>query len=269
MGYGAYGYNSWPYSYTPRVYSYSGTSTAFVVPPTDIPDSLGSTSAAPTDATAAGLSYQRAAESSFRSHHYDDAIGWAKRAAKEMPRDGGLFLLLSQAHLAVGEYRDAAGAARLGMSLLPAEDWGYVVENFRHYYHDADYVAQIRRLRQFIAEKPSHGDARFLLGCHWVFLGHAEAANREAYFAAANRELSQAAALAPRDEWANRLLELIDGVRPAPSASIPGARPPGESTATSESPRSVDASVEYPPPQEFEKPLKSGGGEAVHQHEHK
>lgn len=270
LGYGTYGYNSWPYSYTPRVYSYSGTSTAFVVPPTDISDSLGSTSVATTDAAAAGLSYRRAAESSFRSHHYDDAIGWAKRAAREMPRDGRLFLLLSQAHLAVGEYRDAAGAARLGMSLLPAEDWGYVVENFRHYYHDADYVAQVGRLRRFLDENPDHADGHFLLGYHWVFLGYSEAVKREAYFVAANRDLSKAAELNPRDEWANRLLELIHGVRPAPSASVPGARPLGESAATSEAPRSVDASVEYPPPQGFEKPLKSGGGSApVHQHQHK
>lgn len=263
LGDGAYGYNSWPYSYTPRVYSYSGNSTVFVVPPTDI-------SAASTDATAAELSYQRVAESSFRSHHYDDAIGWAKRAARETPRDGRLFLLLSQAHLAVGEYRDAAGAARLGMSLLPAEDWGYVVENFRHYYHDADYVAQVGRLRRFLDENPDHADGHFLLGYHWVFLGYSEAAKREAYFAAAKRELSKSAELHPSDEWANRLLELVDGPRPASSPSVTGDRLPGEPAVTSEAPRSVDASVEYPPPQEFEKSLKSGGVSApVHQHEHK
>jgi tetratricopeptide (TPR) repeat protein len=257
LGYGAYGYNSWPYSYTPRAYSYSGTSTAYVAPPSE--------SAYRSDAT----NYQRAAESAFRSHHYDDAIEWAKRAAKEMPRDGRLFLLLSQAHFAVGEYRDAAGAARLGMSLLPAEDWGFVVENFRSYYHDSDYVAQVRRLRQFIAENPSHADARFLLGYHWLFLGHSEAAKREAYFAAAFRELSQALELNPSDESANRLLEMVGGAQPDLSPSVSGSRPTSESPAASQSPRSVDASVEYPPPQEFEKPRKSGGGEAVHPHNHK
>lgn len=270
VGYGAYGYNSWPYSYTPRVYSYSGTSPVYVAPPPEPPHSHGPTS----DATAAGLSDERAAEAAFRSHHYDDAIASARRAAKERPRDGRLFLLLSQAHLAVGEYRDAAGAARLGMSLLPQEDWGYVVMNFRNYYHDADYVAQVRRLRQFIAENPDHADSRFVLGYHLVFLGYSESANREAYFAAADRELSKAAELNPRDEWANRLLELVGS--PQSNSSPSGSLPPvpgdlslGEPPAMRESPPSVDASVEYPPPQNFEKPQTSGGeGADGHGHKH-
>jgi tetratricopeptide (TPR) repeat protein len=256
LGYGSYGYNSWPQSYTPRVYSYSGPPTVYVAPPTaGTPNSYGATSP-PIDATATGLSYKSRAESAFRTHHYEEAVDWAKRAAKEMPRNGRAFLLLSQIHLAVGEYRDAAGAARLGMSLLPIEDWGYVVKNFRSYYHDADYVAQVRRLERFIAENPEHADSRFLLGYHWVFLGHPNAANRE---------LTKAAELNPRDEWATRLLEVVDGPvpqpRPAPSESVRGT------TGGSGSSRSVDASVEYPPPQEFDKPLQPGGpGAADHKH---
>ncbi len=254
VAYSAYGYNSWPYSYTPRVYSYCQTSSVDEALSTG--RVAGPNLVATAGITPAGSSYQRAAESAFRSHHYEDAIEWARRAAKEMPRDGRLFLLLSQAHLAVGEYRDAAGAARLGMSLLPTEDWGFVVEHFRDYYHDSDYAGQVRRLRQFIAENPGHADAHFLLGYHWVFLGHSAAANREAYFAAADRELSNASELNPRDEWANRLLGLATGPRPAPSESVAGTQLPGQKPAASESPPSVDASVEYSPPQEFEKPHK-------------
>lgn len=264
LGYGSYGYNSWPYSYTPRVYSYSGPPAMYVNPPNGTPSAYGPASAAIYDATAAGLNDQRRAESAFRTHHYEEALDWGKRAAKEMPRDGRVFLLLSQIHLAVGEYRDAAGAVRLGMSLLPQADWGYVVKNFRSYYHDADYVAQVRRLERFIAENPNHADSYFLLGYHWTFLGHPNAANRE---------LSKAAELNPRDEWANRLLEFVNGEMPRPrpgsSESVRTTRP-GEPTGTSEPSRSVDASVEYPPPQQFEKPLKPGGPSAAeHKHEEK
>ncbi len=261
LGYGSYGYNSWPQSYTPRVYAYSGPPTLYVAPPTSgSPNSYAATSSL-IDATA-GLTYKSRAESAFRTHHYEEAVDWAKRAAKEMPRDGRLFLLLSQIHLAVGEYRDAAGAARLGMSLLPKEDWGYVVKNFRSYYHDADYVAQVRRLGQFSAENPNHADSHFLLGYHWVFLGHPNAASRE---------LTKAAELNPRDEWTTRLLALVDGpvLQPGPPSpeSVSGTRSSG---GTSDSPRSVDASVVYAPPQEFEKPLKPGGpGVADHKHEEK
>eukprot|EP00456_Euglypha_rotunda_P088184 TRINITY_DN901_c0_g1_i2.p1 TRINITY_DN901_c0_g1~~TRINITY_DN901_c0_g1_i2.p1 ORF type:complete len:305 (-),score=51.27 TRINITY_DN901_c0_g1_i2:21-935(-) len=207
LGDGSYGYRSWPQSYTPRVYTYSGPPTVYMALPTGgTPDSYAATSPS-IDATAAGLSYKTHAESAFRTHHYEEAIDWAKRAAKMMPRDGRLFLLLSQIHLAVGEYRDAAGAARLGMSLLPTEDWGYIVKNFRNYYHDTDYVAQVRRLGQFSAEHPNHADSHFLLGYHWVFLGHPNAANRE---------LTKAAELNPRDEWATRLLAVVDGPVPQP-----------------------------------------------------
>lgn len=265
LGYGTYGYNAYPYSYTPRAYSYSAPPTVYVAPPVGDSNSYGPTSAASPGATAAGLSYQRAAETAFRSHHYDEAIESAKRAAKEMPRDGRLFLLLSQAHLAVGEYRDAAGAARLGMSLLPTADWGYVVKNFRNFYHDADYVAQVRRLGRFIEENPSHADARFLIGYQWVFLGHSEVAKRDSYYAAADRELTKAAELNPRDEWATRLLQVVDGPVPQPRPA-----PPAPISGTSGSSQSVDASVEYPPPQEFDKTFKSSGaGAADHKHEEK
>ena len=256
LGYGTYEYNSRPYSYSPRAYSYSAPPAVYFAPSVETPNSYGITSVATSGATDAGPRYQRAAESAFRSHHYDEAIDWGKRAAKEAPRDGRLFLLLSQTHLALGEYRDAASAARLGMSLLPTVDWGYVVKNFRNYYHDVDYVAHVRRLGRFIEENPSHADARFLIGYHWVFLGHPEAASRE---------LTKAAELNPRDEWTTRLLEVVGGPVPHPRPASPE---PLSSTSGSSS--SADASIEYSPPQEFEKPLKSIGTTAGdHKHEEK
>jgi len=268
-GYGAYGHNSWPYSYTPRVYAYSVAPAVIVAPQSQPTHSHGPGSPATSGGTASEPGYKGAAEAAFRSHHYEEAIESAKRAAKETPRDGRVFLFLSQVHLAVGEYRDAAGAARLGMSLLPVEDWGYIVENFRDYYHDADYVAQVARLQRFIKENPDRADARLLLGYHWVFLGRSDAAQRDGYFAAARRELTQAASLDPRDEWATRLLEVVDGPRPQPPAVPAGSVrvAPERPTGVSESPPSVGTSVEYPPPQEFAKPGKSGGTDA-HDHKH-
>lgn len=153
LGSGNYGSAAGVYSVPPPAVS--------VTPAAAIPNDDGSIPAGSSRAASAGLNYRRATESAFRSHHYEEAMEWGQRAAKEMPRDGRRFLLLSQIHLAVGEYRDAAGAARRGMSLSPTEDWGYVVMNSRDYYHDADYVAQIRRLGQFIEENPRHADARF------------------------------------------------------------------------------------------------------------
>lgn len=261
-GYGAYGHDSWPQSYSPHVYVYSGTPTAYVDPQNNVAgNSYRPRTVATT--TIAGTSYLRRAESAFRIHHYEEAIDWAKRAAKETPRDGRLFLLLSQIHLAVSEYGDAAGAARLGMSLLPKEDWGYVVKNFRSYYHDADYVAQIRRLERFIAENPNHAGAHFLLGYHWTFLGHPQAASRE---------LTKAAELNAGDDWTNRLLQLVDSSaprpQPPPTESVRSDHQIGDQIGKNELPQSVDASVEYAPPQQFDSPLKSSrSGPADHKHE--
>ena len=111
-----------------------------------------------------GSDWQRRAEASFRTHHYEDAIRYGDRAAAEMPQNGKLFLFLSQAHLAVGDYRAAAGAARQGLSLLEPRDWGYMVENFRSFYHDADYVGQMRRLERTI-EDDSRSAARRNRAC--------------------------------------------------------------------------------------------------------
>lgn len=199
----------------------------------------------------AGSDWQRRAEASFRSHHYEDAIRYADRAVAEMPRNGKLFLFLSQAHLAVGDYRAAAGAARQGLSLLDPRNWGWMVENFRGFYHDADYVGQMRRLEGYLEDSPRSGDARFLAGYHWSFLG---------YPAEARRDLSIALEVDPRDEMATRLLERFGGSvsrsqpRPIPSELIE-ATPPDKPTGPAAGGDSLTGpATEYAPPQSFEKP---------------
>jgi tetratricopeptide (TPR) repeat protein len=151
--------------------------------------------------------FQRRAEIAFREGRYDEAVRLANHAVVEMPNDGRLFLFLSQALFAVGDYGAAAGAAHHAMSASDEDDWGYVVENFQRYYGNGnDYTDQLRRLEKFTRENPDAPYARFLLGYHYGFLGHPKEARAE---------LAEAAKLEGRDELAGELLVRFGGERPS------------------------------------------------------
>ena len=54
-------------------------------------------------------------------------------------------MMLAQALFAQGSFNEAAAATELGMALLPPEQWGVVVKNYRELYPDnATYTAQLR-----------------------------------------------------------------------------------------------------------------------------
>ena len=165
-------------------------------------------------------SYLGRAQGAFRDGDYDQALRLAQHAAVDNADDGKLFLFLSQALLASDDYRGSADAAHRAMSLLEPKDWGYVVENFRRYYKNADYVEQILRLEKFVQENPEAAHARFLLGYHYGYLGYSKEAVRE---------LSKAAELESRDELARRLIERFGGqapARPQPKPRPAPAPPP-------------------------------------------
>ena len=214
------------YGASPYGYDYYGRSPGYTVlvndPVTYVADdsargrearpSTESGSAA-SQTTEEGLTFQRRAEAAFRAGRYDQGVRFGNHAAVEMPRNGKLFLFVAQALFALDDYRGAAGAVHRAMSLLDAKDWGYVAENFRRYYTNADYVEQVRRLEKFITDNPDAAYARFLLGYHYGFLGHGSEARRQ---------LTKAVELESRDELARRLLELFGGTAPAPSAPPEG-----------------------------------------------
>lgn len=152
------------------------------------------------------------AEAAFRQGNYEEAVRLAQHATVEMPRSGKLFLFLSQSLFAVGNYGGAAEAAHRGMSLLDEKDWGWVVENFRRYYSNTDYVDQVKRLENFVAENPNAGEAHFLLGYHYGFLD---------YPAEARRELTRARELGSDAGLSARLLARFGGTPgPAPRPSV-------------------------------------------------
>jgi len=173
--------------------------------------------------------YQRGAEEAFRRGNYNLALRLGNHALVETPRNGKLHLLVSQILFANGNYQAATAAIHQAASLLEPKDWGYVVENFREYYRNEDYVTQMDRLTKFIEASPDVAYARFLRGYHYGYLGYKEAARRE---------LAKAVELEGRDKLAARLLEMFGGKTPPGAQEPDTGNPPtdiGDGASTPES----------------------------------
>ena len=159
-----------------------------------------------------GQIYFRQAEEAFRTRKYDQAVRLARHASVEMRQNGRVFLFLSQSALAVGNYREAAQAARKGMSKLGQRQWGWLVRNFRRYYSNKDYVKQVKKLEKFSRLHPNHADAQFLLGYHYGYLG---------YPSVASGHLVRVQELGKSDAITARLLvHFQNKVGPAPRPSV-------------------------------------------------
>jgi len=207
-GYGGYyggwgGYPIYDYGYSDDGYigTYGGSSASYYTtePRTQTIDTRQSGSSE-------GMTYFRRAQEAFRAGNYDEAVRWANHAAIERPRDGRLFLFVSQALFAIEQYGPAAGAVQQGLALSDPEEWGYVVKNFRSFYGNGnDYTTQLRALEKFVSEKPDAAYGRVLLGYHYGFLGYPDDARKQ---------LDVAVKLDSRDELAVRLLERFGGETP-------------------------------------------------------
>ena len=162
----------------------------------------GGRSTAVTEPPRPGPDYQRGAEEAFRAERYDQSLRLGNHALVETPGNGKLHLFVSQLLFATGDYPRAAAAIHEGTSLLEPKDWGYVVQNYPHYYSSDAYVKQMDRLAKFVQENPNAAYARLLRGYHFGFLGHKEAARRD---------LAKAVELESRDQLAARLLEMFAG----------------------------------------------------------
>jgi hypothetical protein len=202
---GSYAYD-WPYYYgEPATEVTEGS--AYLDPNSEAPRKSAAAAQNRGDVSSPeGADFQRRAERAFRAGQYDEAVRQANHAAVEMPRNGKLFLLLSQSLFAVGDYAAAAGAAHQGMAMSDQADWGAVVKNYTRFYGNAsDFTDQLRRLEKFVSEHPKATYARFLLGFQYGFLN---------YPAEARRELEEAVRLEDRDELAAQLLVQFGGEAP-------------------------------------------------------
>ena len=126
-------------------------------------------------------------------------------------------MLLAQSLFAEGSYNQAAAATELGMTMLPPEQWGVVVRNYKELYaSNGAYTQQLRSLESVSSKNPEDPAPRFLLGFHYHYLG---------YPAQGEKQMEKAVQLLPRDEFAKRFLDSIHGVSTPPANTAAPALP--------------------------------------------
>ncbi len=121
---------------------------------------------------------------------------------------------------ATGKYDEAAGAVHAGMAMMPQDQWGTVVSNYKEFYpNNQAFTDQLRALES--ARDKTETDTpgvRFLLGYQYAYLGYPQQAVRE---------LDKALAMAPQDELAKKLRDLMAARLPAGTTTPAAPTPTG------------------------------------------
>jgi tetratricopeptide (TPR) repeat protein len=181
--------------------------------------------------TNSGIDYVTQGENNFRAGRYSDALNDFRHALIDEPSNAGAVMLLAQTLFQTGEFTPAAGATEMAMGVLPEDQWGAVVQNYKQLYGNyQDYTDQIKALERARDQNANDPALRFLLGFHFGYLGYPKQAVRE---------LNQAVELEPRDPAARRLHDLfaqkIGAPMVGPAQEVEGAQvenpQPGEGEA--------------------------------------
>ncbi len=151
----------------------------------------------------------------FQAGRYDATLNRLQQLTAIEARNGFAWLLTSHAEFALHRFSDASISLRRALAVLPENQWGQILLQYRDFYRTTRYTTHLRALETFVAVRPSEATAHLLLGYHYGFLG---------YRAPAVEQLQ----LATTDDVDRRLLSHFGG-RPGlspPAASLPLAPPP-------------------------------------------
>jgi hypothetical protein len=145
--------------------------------------------------------FDRQGDYAFRARDYMAANRDWQHAVVDDPSNGALAMKLALAMFAVGKYREAAGITQHALMLLPQENWGEAVSDYKKLYASPkDYLDQLKSLAKASADKPNDPALRFLLGFHYGYSGRV---------ADAVRELDKLVQLEPRDQLGRKLRDLL------------------------------------------------------------
>ncbi len=153
------------------------------------------------------------AQAVFSQGNYSDALKLVDEAAVQWPRDPVLHEFRSLVLFALKRYSESAAAIHAVLAVGPGWDW----KTLSSLYGNADaYTAQLRDLEAHSKANPKAADDRFLLGYHYLTMGHIDAALAE---------FRVASELQPKDEVSASLI-LSLAPRDAESQAAPAATPP-------------------------------------------
>jgi tetratricopeptide (TPR) repeat protein len=156
-----------------------------------------SPSAAPSPLSIAAQRYLELGDRAFREGRYTDAVQFYAKAVEFAPDQGALYLVLSDALFAAGDYHYGAYAVRRALELDPALVESRV-DKHGFYPDPVQFDEQLATLERYLGEHPGDRDARLVLALNYLFGGRAPDAVRVL-------EVGDAAAMAD-DPAAQRIL---------------------------------------------------------------
>jgi uncharacterized protein (TIGR03066 family) len=173
------------------------------------------------------------ADEAFQKGDYESALNLSEKAVKQMPKNADLHQFRSLCLFALKRYRESGMAAHA--ALVGGKGWNW--DTLRGFYPEKDvYTGQLRNLEQSVKDKPTDAAGQFLLGYHYMMLGHSDAAGSQ---------MATVVKLEPRDKLAAKMLVVISQktgkqyggqpvddakkpMQPAPASSDPSALPMDE-----------------------------------------
>lgn len=210
LGYGYYGN---PY----YVSSYGGWNYAEPIPVVYYDETLGSTSAiARRDSTAAQEADQLFADArlEFRNGNYEQAMNLIGQAIEKTPDDPALHEFRALTLFALQRYPEASAAIYAVLAVAPGWNWSTLSSMYPSV---GIYTDQLRDLENAARNHPDEPDTHFLLGYHYLTMGHADAARKQ---------LEIASRLSPDDQVSRQLLGVLARAEsPEDGTSRMAARP--------------------------------------------
>ncbi len=107
-------------------------------------------------------------DSAFREGRYGDAVHFYARAIEFQPDEGVLYLVLSDALFATGDYHYGAYALRKALELDPTllKD---PIDKHGFYADPKEFDRQLGVLETYLKDRPTDQDARLLLAANYLF----------------------------------------------------------------------------------------------------
>jgi hypothetical protein len=169
---------------------------AVAAPPTEQPGVIASP-VAESPLSIAAQRYLELGDRAFREGRYTDAVQFYAKAVEFAPDQGALYLVLSDALFASGDYHYAAYAVRRALELDPALVESEV-DKHAFYPDPAQFDAQLAALETYLNGHPTDRDARLVLGLNYLFGARPKDAVRV---------LESAAQAMAEDQAAQRILD--------------------------------------------------------------
>lgn len=107
-------------------------------------------------------------DSAFREGRYGDAVHFYAKAIEFQPDEGVLYLVLSDALFATGDYHYGAYALRKALELDPSL-LDNPIDKHGFYADPAEFERQLAVLETYLKDRPTDQDARILLAANYLF----------------------------------------------------------------------------------------------------